>query len=428
VSRPRGFAELAGRSVGIWGVGVEGTAAARRLSGVAASLTLVDDVADPAHGVTGTREGGLERLAECDVVLKSPGIPRRRADVLALEAAGVTVTSALNLWLAEADRAHVIGVTGTKGKSTTTALITFVLGALGENAHSAGNIGRPPYDVDFPVGGWVVLEVSSFQAVDLEVAPAIVVVTSLGADHLDWHGSLAQYHEDKLALTRAAGDHLSLLAEDPALAERRDLVGGVVRVVEAREDDLVDRLGLLGRHNAGNVALALAAAAAATGRDEAEVADVVRAVAGRFEPLAGRLTLVRERGGVRYVDDGLATAPLPTVAALEVFADVPVALIVGGFDRGVDYAELAEAVARRERPTALVAMPDAGERIARRVRESAEVPVAHCEEMDDAVAAARSALPDGGVVLLSPAAPSFGRYANWRERSDAFTRAVAALD
>jgi len=122
--------------------------------------------------------------------------------VLDLEAHGVTVCSALNLWFHDADRERVVAITGTKGKSTTTALVTYFLECLGEPAQRLGNIGQPPYDPDVDTSrGWLVLEVSSFQCVDLEIAPALIVVTSLGDDHIDWHGSVEKYRDDKLSLT-----------------------------------------------------------------------------------------------------------------------------------------------------------------------------------------------------------------------------------
>ena len=426
MSRLTGFADLNGLTVGVWGIGVEGEATLRRLSTVSCAIVLVDDLADTDRGTLATANGGLERLAECDVVLKSPGIPRRRADVLSLEERGVIVTSALNLWLAETDPHDVIAVIGTKGKSTTTALITFFLTTLGHEAHSAGNIGSPPYDPSFPVG-LTVLEVSSFQSVDLESAPSIIVVTSLGEDHLDWHGSVEQYHEDKLAITRAAGAHVTLVAEDPALRARSASLGGEVIFVEPCDDDLVDALGLLGRHNARNVAVAIAATASALDLSTELVEQKIRRMASSFSPLEGRLTPVRTIAGIRFVDDGLATSPLPTIAALEVFAHEPVALIVGGFDRGVDYTPLARALGQRDRPTTLIAMPDVGRRIVTAVSEHTSLAWILVETMAEAVHAAREALPDGGVVLLSPAASSFGRYNDWRERSAEFAQVVGDL-
>ncbi len=424
---PTGFADLAGRRVGIFGYGVEGRAAEARLSG-RCDLVLVDD-RDRGPAVLRSDLGGLEALASCEVVLKSPGVPRRRDDVLALEAAGVVVTSALNLWLHEIDRSRVVAVTGTKGKSTTTALVTFCLESLGMVAHSLGNIGRPPYDPSLDTDeGLLVVEVSSFQSVDLTVAPGVVVVTALGADHLDWHGSLEQYHRDKLSLTRASGEHVTLVADLAALRASAELMGGRVRFVPGDEAPLRRALGLVGSHNDTNVALALVAAAEITGESVAAVRARTTERAGAFEPLPGRLTLVaRESVGSttrRYVDDGLATSVVATLGALEVFGGEPLALIAGGFDRGVDYGELARALVARSAATALVALGPAGERLAVSVELlGGAVIVERAGSMADAVKRAR-ALVTGGVILLSPAAASFDQYQNWEERSAHFRAVV----
>jgi UDP-N-acetylmuramoyl-L-alanine---L-glutamate ligase len=432
VFRPTGFADLAGKRVGLYGYGIEGRATAARLASVA-ELVVVDESDGLDPDVLVASRGGLEALLTCDVVLKSPGIPRRREDVLTLESHGVTVTSALNLWLHDVDRARVVAVTGTKGKSTTTALITFFLSALGLEAQRLGNIGQPPYDPSVDTStGWLILEVSSFQAVDLDVAPAVIVVTSLGSDHVDWHGSLEQYRSDKLSLTRAAGPHHTLVADSATLRDVRDQIGGDVDFVPPDATGLTTDLGLIGSHNDSNVALALRAVATLTGLDTAEVREAVAAVARNFTPLRGRLTLIAtehlDGAQVRYVDDGLATSVLPAVAALEVFADEPVALIVGGFDRGVEYGELAEAIVSRDQPTTLITSGNAGLRISDEVRRRDKDLVQHsADSMLEAVDLARAALEHGGVVLLSPAAPSFDRYRNWEERSEDFTEIVRSL-
>ena len=137
--RPTGFSDLTGKRVGIFGYGVEGQAAAARLA-QHAELVIVDDAANIGPEILQTSQGGLEALAGCDVILKSPGISPYRSDVVEL-AKSVTMTSALNLWMGEVDRGRVIGITGTKGKSTTTALVAFFFNALGEKAHALGNIG-----------------------------------------------------------------------------------------------------------------------------------------------------------------------------------------------------------------------------------------------------------------------------------------------
>jgi UDP-N-acetylmuramoylalanine--D-glutamate ligase len=433
VFRPTGFADLSAKRVGIFGYGVEGRASAARLASQC-ELIIVDDAKGVIEDALVTNEGGLEALLTCDVVLKSPGIPRRRSDVVELEKSGVFVTSALNLWLHETDLSRVVAITGTKGKSTTTALVTFFLSCVGEESQRLGNIGQPPYDPTISTStGWLIVEVSSFQCVDLDVAPETVVVTSLGSDHLDWHGSLEQYQSDKLSLTRAQGKHRTLVADNEAFHRVQNQLGGDVHFIPADTTGLATALGLLGTHNNANVALALTVVASLAELSINEVRAKVFERASTFEPLPGRLTLVHvehsERGTIRYVDDGLATAALPTMAALEVFSDQAVALIAGGFDRGVDYEELVSSLSKRTQPTTLIAMGEAGTRLGDLIRNrDSRVAQFPASTMLDAVALARESLKTGGVVLLSPAAPSFDHYRNWEERSDDFRSAVFAVE
>jgi UDP-N-acetylmuramoylalanine--D-glutamate ligase len=166
-----------------------------------------------------------------------------------------------------------------------------------------------------------------------------------------------------------------------------------------------------------------------TGRPIEEVRALVIESSVAFVPLSGRLTLVAsdrvEEGLIRYVDDGLATSVLPAVAALEVFALEPIVLIAGGYDRGVDYHPLATAIATRLAPTMLLTMGEAGARIGELVRAlNPALAQSPFDSMDDAVHLGRTFLVRGGIVLLSPGAPSFDRYKNWEERSHDFTRAV----
>jgi UDP-N-acetylmuramoyl-L-alanine---L-glutamate ligase len=405
-----GFPSLAGHRVGLWGLGVEGAAAERALRAVGIDPVLVDDHPQSAD-VLATDEGGEEALARCEVVLKSPGIPRRRADVLALEAAGVVVTSALEVWRRSVDPGRVIAVTGTKGKSTTASVIASLLQALGEEAHLAGNIGRPPYDPAFPTSGWVVLETSSFQAVDFTDSPAYVVVTALGSDHLDWHGSLEQYHADKLHLAAGASPHDTFTAVDVPL-------GGRVHLITHLDEVLTAHFGLLGPHNQRNVALAVAVVATATGRTEEDVRRAGLADTS-FTPLPGRLTVLTENWddrGITVVDDGLASNPTATCAALEALADRPVTLLVGGLDRGVDFSDLVTALGTRV-GLELVTFGAAGARLERDLRGSS---LSSVRTFDEAVRFAARTLHDGDVLLLSPAAPSFDEFANWQERSARF--------
>ena len=425
--RPTGFSDLTGKRVGIFGYGVEGQAAAARLA-QHAELVIVDDAANIGPEILQTSQGGLEALAGCDVVLKSPGISPYRSDVVEL-AKSVTMTSALNLWMGEIDRGRVIGITGTKGKSTTTALVTFFFNALGEKAHALGNIGVPPYEPSLDVSeGWLVLEISSFQARDLQITPSIVALTSLGSDHLDWHGSLENYHQDKLSITQLVPAPELFVASQIQSA----VLGEVAVGVEPETSGLTESLGLLGLHNHSNVALALAVVSRATGKSLQEIVAKVKSRADEFTPLPGRLTEVarEERADLitRYIDDGLATAALPAIAALSVFPDGDLAIIVGGFDRGIDYEPLVEAILTRSARTVVVTMGDAGSRIGALVHGgNSDTQLMHASDLRSAVELARSSMNRGGVVLFSPAAPSFDHFKNWTERSAAFTQYVTAL-
>ncbi len=238
-TRPKlSWSDLQGARVGVWGLGVEGAASLRRLAAMGLDPVLVDDD-PPADGTAGgravlaTAAGGLEALARCDVVVKTPGVSRRRPEMAALDEAGVAVVGGLGLWMEGADLDRVVCVTGTKGKSTTASVAGHLLDRLGFRCLVAGNIGLPPYD---PVAGddydfWVV-EVSSFQATDLASAPPVVAVTSLGADHLDWHGDAEAYYADKLSLCTLPGSRLTVADGDSALLrDRRSQLGAEVRWV-----------------------------------------------------------------------------------------------------------------------------------------------------------------------------------------------------
>ena len=158
-----------------------------------------------------TGSGGLDALLRCEIVVKSPGISRYRPEVAHLEAAGVAVCGGLGLFMAEADPARVACITGTKGKSTTTALAVHLLTGLGYRARGRRNIGLPPWDPSPEPGpDYWVIETSSFQVPDLVTAPHVVAVTSLSPDHLDWHGSVERYYADKLSLCTKPGVSLAL--------------------------------------------------------------------------------------------------------------------------------------------------------------------------------------------------------------------------
>jgi UDP-N-acetylmuramoylalanine--D-glutamate ligase len=434
--QPISWSALADASVGVWGLGVEGHASIRRLAAVGVVPTLVDDApaAPEVDGlaVLATAADGLSALLGCDVVVKSPGISRYRPEVGTLEAAGVSVCGGLGLFVAEADPSRLACITGTKGKSTTTAIAVHLLTGLGYDARAGGNIGRPPWDPaeDGDPDYWIV-ETSSFQVPDLAVAPHVVAVTSLSPDHLDWHGTVERYYADKLSLCTKPGVTVAVAdGSDERLRAQAGALGPHVRWVDAdqvaRDAGWSSALGLAGPHNARNASVARAVLVALGIPGAADEEALTSAAAG-FDGLPSRFRSLGRIGDVEFVDDGLSTNVLPAQAALAAYADRPVALLVGGHDRGVDYEPLARTVAGRTAPTLVVTMPDNGPRIGSAVRAVSDgrVQVVDADGLEAAVDTAYAWAKPGGVVLLSPAAPSFGRFGDYRERSAAFAEAAA---
>jgi UDP-N-acetylmuramoylalanine--D-glutamate ligase len=413
--------------VALWGYGREGRATRRFLATRVPGLvpTLVSDGPGEADGLPHlTGDEGRRALATgaFEVIVKSPGISLYREEVAAARAAGSVVTSGTNLWFETRPRRFVLAVTGTNGKSTTASLIHHLWRGVAPAAALAGNVGAPLLDLA-PTGAPVVVELSSYQIADLAYGPDLMLLTNLFPEHRDWHRSHARYFADKLRLVDLAPMAV-LNAADPLTAKRlagcgharwfgtadgwRVAEGAVWRGGEAVFDGA--DWPLRGRHNLWNLAAALAAL-------EAAAVDA-RAVAGRaagFGGLRHRLEMLGARDGLTWVNDSISTTPESAAAALGAFADRPLTLLLGGHDRGQDPAALAAAVAGRD--LRVVTLPDNGPALAAALAGTA---VAHAADLAAAVAEAKAITPAGGVVLLSPAAPSYGRFRDFEERGDRF--------
>ncbi|MFC6287586.1 UDP-N-acetylmuramoyl-L-alanine--D-glutamate ligase [Nocardioides sp. GCM10027113] len=437
------FEDLVGRRVVIWGTGREGRAAHAELErrGIPSLFALTDAVEAPADLIAATAVGaeGLERLANADVVIKSPGVPRTSPDLARVRQLGVSVTSLTDLWLAD-NAARVVAVTGTKGKSTTSSLIQHLLSSVEVRASLVGNGGTPVTDGDDPGMGVAVAEISSYQAADLSTSPRIAVVTSLYPEHLPWHGGYDQYVEDKLNLVchqpdlvvvpTVNGEIGQLVRErvaDTAQVLAPDAIGIVATSARLTWEGVgeltASQLPIHGTHNHTNAALALTAIAAGfdlPAKKHRVLLDAVRT----FGPLAHRLETVPSLDGRQWVDDSLATAPEAVVAALETFPDKRVTLILGGEDRGLDFSPLRTYL--RARPPAaiveVVAVGPAGARWA--ASESINTTLA--SDFAEALALARSDREGTDVVLLSPGAPSFDEFASYEQRSASFRAAASA--
>jgi UDP-N-acetylmuramoylalanine--D-glutamate ligase len=435
------IADLDGQRVAVWGFGREGRAAitALRKRLPRQSLTLfcapaeVDaaqafDTALDVHGV----EPEAAVLAAFDVVIKSPGISAYKPALLAAQPQGTRFTSGTALWFGEngIDQGHaarVIAVTGTKGKSTTSALIAHLARALGVRTALAGNIGLPLLELlDQSAHLWVI-ELSSFQTG--EAGPLeLGVITSLYEEHLDWHGSRERYVADKLRLIDAS-QQLLVSALQPTLLERTQehlhrLLFGQPEgwhiadgfICRGKHEIFpVAQLAAPGLHNALNACAALAALAA-VGMDALAAAPAM----AHFRPLPHRLQPLGEHGGWHWVNDSISTTPLATLAALESLHDRTVSVLVGGHDRGLDWMPFVDAV-RDAPPNAIVCMGSNGARIEAALR-TAEVscPVVRVDDLAAAVAAAKTRTPKDGVILLSPGAPSFDQFKDYAERGRRF--------
>jgi UDP-N-acetylmuramoylalanine-D-glutamate ligase len=430
------FSELDGRTVGVWGAGREIRSFARhlreRLPAASLAVVVMDGAGDADLGapVVGARDA-VEALRGCDAVVRSPGVSVYRPELQQLLGLGVPVTTATGLWLAERGGARVIGVTGTKGKSTTATLIAHLARAAGEAVELAGNIGRPALDlIDAPPSQWAVVELSSYQIADLVAGPEVAVLTNLYREHADWHGSEEAYRRDKLRLLGLPGVKacaaLAGLALDGCASFGAPggwhVVDGAVADGSGLVRAAAGELPLRGEHNALNLCAALAALDAA----EIAVPPLPGALEG-LEALPHRLQTVASADGVDWIDDSISTTPESALAALAAFAGRDVILIAGGSDRGQDYAVLGEVAAGRG--ATVLGLPATGARLVAAAR-AAGAPAELAFEvpgMESAVAEAARRAQSGTVVLLSPAAPSFTAYRDFEERGDHFATLARAV-
>ncbi len=440
------------RKVAIWGFGREGQAALRFLRRMfpEKKIGLIvtpeeaqtwDFSVDPLLEVV-TAEPSPGTFGPYQIVIKSPGISPYKHQK-AMEWAyfrGTRFVSGTALWFAYHRQDKTLVITGTKGKSTTSALTAALLRSTGARTMLAGNIGLPLLEVmdPSPDPDYWVIELSSYQAADFEGHPAIATVLNLSPEHLDWHGSEDIYYRDKLKLVTSGSADLSVInAADARLMEmtqhlERRAFFNHPEFWHARgnaiwhgEESVLDLSGLAlsGAHNASNVAAAFTMVEA-FGHDPRGMLGAVR----NFRPLPHRLTPLGERDGVAYVDDSISTTPEATLAALRSLAPRPTAVIVGGFDRGIDWQSFADAMAKNP-PAAIIAQGQNGAQIhalvqATLTRSGATTAVRATADLDEAVAVAKALVPAGGVVLLSPGAPSFDQFKDYAERGRHFAKLV----
>jgi UDP-N-acetylmuramoylalanine--D-glutamate ligase len=455
----------------IIGVGRSGMATAAVLRDRGLSVTAYDDQprerlrAQEATlaqiGVELADKSALSAAAEhADVAILSPGVPLNNPAVLELRRTGLPVISEIEAAYRVA-KAPLIAVTGTKGKSTTTALIGHLLRSAGVCARTGGNIGNPLIREAAAASAdeWLVAEVSSFQLESIVAFhPRVSVMLNISPDHLDRYPSIDEYREAKFRMfaNQSANDWFVGNEDDTAIVELRDgphrripcgdawfsasgsddadvtyKGGWIVRRARSKREAgpfvpliAVSELRIKGAHNVANAMAAYLAASLALlrGTEIGTADDAFVEGLRTFDPLPHRLQTVAERAGVLFIDDSKASTPDAVLKALAVF-DAPLILIAGGRSKRTDFAALARGVRARARLVVLI-----GE-TAREL--GALLPperVRYAESMEEAVASAASSARRGDVVLLSPGFASFDMFESAEARGDAFAAAVRALN
>jgi UDP-N-acetylmuramoylalanine--D-glutamate ligase len=418
---------FAGRRYAVLGLARSGRASVEALVASGAEVVAWDNREEARAAVADKAEIGdllQSVLRGFDGVVVSPGVPLNRHPIAEHAArAGVPVIGDIELF-AQARAAlpphRVVGVTGTNGKSTTTAIICHIARTAGLPATMAGNIGYPILGQDpLPGGGVYVLELSSFQidltqSLDCDAA----VLLNITPDHLDRYGSFEAYAASKARLFEMQSpEHAAVIAAEDEFTRRiADRVPGRKFIVSST--DIADQSrwpALQGPHNAQNVAAAVAVARALEIPDE-----TIEKALRSYRALPHRMELVAERGGVRFVNDSKATNPDSAAPALASFPAVH--WILGGLPKGDD---LGPCEAHLDHVRAAYTIGEAGPMFARLLE--GKVPVKQCELLVEAVQRASRAAAPGEVVLLSPACASFDQFRDYEARGEAFRAAVEAL-
>lgn len=425
--------------IAIAGYGIEGASSFKYWDKPGNQVVIADERTTlesiPAGVETILGSDALTQLAEFDLIVRSPSVNPKKL------AYSHNVWSATNEFFAKCP-APIIGVTGTKGKGTTSSLIASILKAAGRNVYLVGNIGVPalseleritPEDI-------VVFELSSFQLWDIQASPHIAVLLPIEPDHLDVHDSLEDYISAKMNIVRYQTEndfcvsHISNQSLEGLAGIKSEhweypSIDGV-HVIDGwfygRFEKIapVDSLQLPGDHNVENACAAIMAATHASPNElagnEQAISDGLRA----FEGLPHRLKFVKEKSGVKYYDDSIATTPGSAIAAIKSF-NQPKILILGGSDKGADYSELIELCKKTD--TRVLAIGRVGEQIAKLCAQHGVT----CEyvegTMDQIVVRANELAQPGDVVILSPAAASFDMFNGYADRGEKFITAVNSL-
>jgi UDP-N-acetylmuramoylalanine--D-glutamate ligase len=391
----------------------------------------------------------LDNLTEFDIIIRSPGVKRLLPEILVAEKKGVIVTSQTKIFF-DLCPCSIIGVTGTKGKGTTSSLIYEMLKEAGMDTYLGGNIGVPPLTFleKLQSSSIVVLELSSFQLQDMTKSPHIGVLLMITSEHLDHHATQKEYVDAKRNLLRfQTRDDFAIINRDYPASNESDIYtdakvfyvsreretdnacfafqGSVVVRRNGSDDDIMktSEIALPGKHNLENVCAAVMTARLA-GVSTKHIIQVLKTFTG----LPHRLELVSEIKGVKYYDDSFSTTPETAIAAIKAFNE-PKILILGGSSKGSDFTELGKVIRDSDSIKAIIGIGEEWDEIRSQIAnvKSQILFIEGAENMHQIVQAASKIAKSGDVVLLSPACASFDMFKDYKERGEQFKQEVLPL-
>lgn len=433
----------------ILGFGAQGKSSLKYWQKLGASVTVADinPKLELTDGVTGKLGPDyLSNLDQYDRIVRAPIIHPHQIVEANPDSPNILekVTSNTNEFFHTSKTKNIIGVTGTKGKGTTSTLITKMLEASGKKAHLIGNIGTPPLDVSEQIqpDDWVVMELANFQLIDLKYSPHIAVCVMVEPEHLDWHEDTEEYISAKqqLFINQKETDiaiyyHDNELSEEVASASIGRLVsyyspdGAYVKDdkevwIENQKICGVEEIKLVGKHNWQNICAAITAIWQIDQNIKA-----IRQVVTTITSLHYRLEFVREVGGVKFINDSFSSAPGACNAAINAISG-PKIIIIGGKDRMLDLKELCQEVIKNSSSISkILLIGDAKDRIAKEFKSVGFDNFIIIKEttMAEIVHKAKNLAKPGDSVVLSPGFPSFDMFKNFEDRGDKFVSEVNAL-
>ncbi len=371
----------------------------------------------------------LDNVCDFDLIIKSPGIPFGD-ELVEAKKKGVEITSQTKIFF-ERCCGQIVGVTGTKGKSTTSTLIYQILKENGLKTFLVGNIENPSLETlanNNEKDTVFVYELSSQQLADLDRSPQISVVLNVGVDHLDWHKSREEYINAKKNIVRyqTVSDFAILDNDDQTT---KDFAKSTkAKIIYFSKDSLDDkfkqRLFLKGEHNLKNIAAVVVATRILKIKDE-----VILKVLSTFKGLEHRLEWVRELDGINFYNDSAGSNQTSIKAAVNSFSE-PITLIMGGYDRGIDYDDIAEYLTKLKNLKTILLIGQIKNKIKKsleKVNYKGEILDLGKSSMEIIVKTAFKNTVKGGVVLLSPAAASFDMFKSYKDRGDQFKKVVQSL-